>query len=264
MKGQASSLRRMHGNFQNWLRTLVIVFGAIILSSSLAPVYSGTLDSAGCGTWRKPTETDFAEIIGKEKSAFIDRLLATLENEIVPKTMAGVQSGNKLFGAAILLKSDLSTVLASTNQETDNPLLHGEVTAINKFYEIPKNERPKPADTIFIATHEPCPLCLSSITWGGWDNFFYLFSYEDSRDAYGIPHDIVMLEEIFRCPDGTYSEKNKFWSSWSIRELIATTSEQQQEDFTKRVEGLKETYAKMSAIYQKAKAEGKGADVPLK
>lgn len=38
---------------------------------------------------------------------------------------------------------------------------------------------------------------LSGITWGGWDNFFYLFTYEDTRDAFSIPHDIRILEEVF-------------------------------------------------------------------
>ena len=218
----------------------------------------------GCSEWTQPTDADFNRIVGKDKAVFLDRVLDVLENEVVPKTMKGVRAGNKLFGAAVLNKSDLSTVIAATNAETGNPLMHGEVTAIFEFYDIPKNKRPSPKDTIFIATHEPCPLCLSSITWGGWDNFFYLFTYEDSRDAYGIPHDIVMLDEIFRDPEGTYNEKNKFWSAWGIRDLIASLPEAQQATSKKRVEALKMTYAEMSDIYQKAKAAGKGADVPLK
>ena len=218
----------------------------------------------GCAPWRQPTDQDFAAIIRNEKSRVIDCILGVLEKEVAPKTLAGVKAGNKLFGAAILNKSDLSTVIAATNTETGNPLMHGEVTAILAYYDLPKAQRPDPADTIFVATHEPCPLCLSSITWGGWDNFFYLFTYEDSRDAYGIPHDIVMLEEIFRCPDGTYSEKNKYWSSWGLRALIDTLPSEQRASFTQRVVALKQSYAEMSDIYQKAKAAGTGADVPLR
>ena len=263
MKQHTILQRTSRAHFLHWL-TVFFLTCIFALSSGLTPAASEAQEEVGCSPWQQPTDADFAALIGQDKVLFIDRVLAVLEQEIVPKTMAGVKAGNKLFGAAVLRKSDLTTVLATTNQETDNPLLHGEVTAINLFYEIPKQERPTPKETIFIATHEPCPLCLSSITWGGWDNFFYLFSYEDSRDAYGIPHDIVMLDEIFRCPEGSYSEKNKFWSSWSLRDLIAAVSEEQQADFLKRVDQLKKTYAEMSAIYQKAKAEGKGADVPLK
>lgn len=247
------------------------LLGISLTSFAVAALFlghTGTLKAAEtapmCSEWKQPTDADFASIVGKDKEEFLDRVLAVLENEVVPKTMEGVRAGNKLFGAAILNKSDLSTVIAATNAETGNPLMHGEVTAIFAFYDLPKDQRPSPRDTIFIATHEPCPLCLSSITWGGWDNFFYLFTYEDSRDAYGIPHDIVMLDEIFRCPEGTYSEKNKFWSSWGLRDLIATTASEQQDAFNKRFTALKDTYAEMSDIYQKAKAAGTGADVPLK
>lgn len=37
---------------------------------------------------------------------------------------------------------------------------------------------------------------LSGITWGGWNTFFYLFTYADTRDAFDIPHDIKILEEV--------------------------------------------------------------------
>ena len=43
----------------------------------------------------------------------------------------GVAKGNKLFGAAILRKDDLSAVVAETNNELENPLWHGEVHALN-------------------------------------------------------------------------------------------------------------------------------------
>jgi tRNA(Arg) A34 adenosine deaminase TadA len=37
---------------------------------------------------------------------------------------------------------------------------------------------------------------LSGITWSGFDNFTYLFSYEQTRDAFAIPHDIKILQEV--------------------------------------------------------------------
>ena len=249
---------------REFVKYITALAGTTAIASRSGIVMADMNNQPGCSEWVQPSDADFQSIVGRDKAEFLDRVLSVIENEVVPKTQKGVREGNKLFGAAVLNKSDLSTVLAVTNTETNNPLMHGEVTAIHDFYDLPKDKRPNAKDTIFIATHEPCPLCLSSITWGGFDNFFYLFTYEDSKDAYGIPHDIVMLDEIFRCPDGTYSEKNKYWSSWSLRDLVADTTPDQQKMFNQRIDDLKKSYAEMSEIYQKAKASGTGADVPLK
>ena len=67
--------------------------------------------------------------------SLIDRLLDVIEHDIVPKTQAGVAVGNKLFGAAILRKDDLGLVIAETNNEMENPLWHGEVHLLKRFYE---------------------------------------------------------------------------------------------------------------------------------
>ena len=66
-------------------------------------------------------------------AVMVDRLLQGTQDEIVPLTRQGVERGNKLFGAAILRKSDLSLVLAATNHETENPLWHGEVQTIKSL-----------------------------------------------------------------------------------------------------------------------------------
>ena len=208
-----------------------------------------------------PNDKDLAAFTDN-KVKLIDRLLTVIEEDIVPLTQKGVRKGNKLFGGAVIKKSDLSTVVAVTNAETGNPLMHGEITAIHAFYEIPRDKRPAAKDCIFICTHEPCPLCLSGITWGGFDNFFYLFSYEDTKDAFNIPHDLRMNSEIFRVKDGNYAQKNYYWVSWGLKDLIASCDEKDRLQFEARVAALKTTYDEMSAIYQKSK--GSGAEIPLK
>ncbi len=66
----------------------------------------------------------------------VDVLLDTIEHRIIPKTESGVAAGNKIFGAALLRKSDLSLVLAETNNETENPLWHGEIHTLKRFFEM--------------------------------------------------------------------------------------------------------------------------------
>ena len=73
--------------------------------------------------------------------ALLTRLLDVIERDIAPKTRKGVEAGNKLFGAAILRKSDLSLIVAETNNEIENPLWHGEMHAIKRFYELNQCQR---------------------------------------------------------------------------------------------------------------------------
>jgi tRNA(Arg) A34 adenosine deaminase TadA len=183
-----------------------------------------------------------------------------IENDIVPKTAAGVALGNKLFGAAILRKNDRSLVLAETNNEIENPLWHGEVHCLKRFYEMPKADRPETGDCIFIATHEPCSLCLSAITWTGFDNFYYLFSHEDSRDSFAIPHDLKILKEVFRLDPGGYNAENAYWKSFSIRKLVRSLSEPERSRLEARIGKIAARYDELSSVYQTSKAEN---DIPL-
>ncbi|WP_025030445.1 nucleoside deaminase [Nitratireductor aquibiodomus] len=190
----------------------------------------------------------------------INRLLDVIEQDILPKTAKGVAHGNKLFGAAILKKSDLSLVLAETNNELENPLWHGEVHTLKRFYELPKDVRPDTKDCIFLSTHEPCSLCLSAITWTGFDNFYYLFSHEDSRDAFAIPHDLKILKGVFTLEPGGYNAENAFWKSYALPALATALPKADAEAVKARVATLAAAYAALSQRYQDSKAEN---DIPL-
>ena len=189
------------------------------------------------------------------EAAFISRLLEIIEQDIVPKTQAGVAAGNKLFGAAILRKPDLSVVIAETNNELENPLWHGEVHALKRFYELPKADRPDTKDCIFLATHEPCSLCLSAITWTGFDNFYYLFSHEDSRDSFAIPHDLRILKEVFTLDPGGYNPQNAFWTGRSVRRMIEELPDTGRTELTARADALARRYDELSVGYQSGKQD---------
>lgn len=189
------------------------------------------------------------------------RLLDVIEGDVVPLTRAGVAGGAKLFGAAIL-RSDLSLVLAETNNETENPLWHGEVHALKRLHERPAAERPEPATALFLSTHEPCSLCLSALAWSGFRRVFFLFTHEDSRDAFAIPHDIRILQEVFPAPPGAplYRRDNAFFTARPLADLIAEAAPADQPALIARVAALREVYAGLSATYQ----AGKGAaGIPL-
>jgi len=191
---------------------------------------------------------------------FVSRLLEVMETDIVPLTRQGVWEGNKVFGSAILRKSDLSLVIAGTNGETENPLWHGEVHTLKQFYEVPGDLRPDTSDCIFLATHEPCSLCLSAITWTGFDNFYYLFGYEDTRDAFNIPHDLKILKEVFRIENGDYARENAFWRSHAITDMIDALPASETDPLRQRVAALEAVYDDLSKIYQRGKGD---ADIPL-
>jgi tRNA(Arg) A34 adenosine deaminase TadA len=195
----------------------------------------------------------------------IDRLLTVMEKEIMPLTREGVRSGNKIFGAAMLKKSDLSTIIAGTNHETENPLWHGEVYTIKQYYEMVNKDESKrvdPKNVIFFATHEPCTLCSSAITWGGYDNFYYLFSHEDSRDSFNISHDLKILKEVFKHEPGGYARQNIYWKAYSVMDLINNCDDKTRAGFLERVDIIRKIYAEMSDIYQANKGEAR--NIPLK
>ena len=185
------------------------------------------------------------------------RFLDVIEQDIVPLTRVGVARGDKVFGAAILRKSDLSLVVAGTNRETENPLLHGEMATLNAFYDLPAEGRPPISDCLFLSTHEPCSLCLSAITWAGFDNFCYLFGYEDTRDAFNIPHDLRILREVFGIENGAYVRDNAFWRSRSVDELAG----REDAGVADRLSRIRTTYDQLSALYQASKG---GSGIPLR
>ena len=181
------------------------------------------------------------------------RLLDVVEHDVLPLTERAVADGNKVFGAALLHKSDLSLVIAGTNDETDNPLWHGEINTLRQFYELPA--RPSTRDLVFLTTHEPCTLCMSAITWAGFDNFYYFYSHEDSRDSFAIPHDLAILKEVFGLDPGGYRRTNEYWTAYAIGDLIDNEPEPLRTRLREQRDVIRGRYDALSAQYQETKGD---------
>lgn len=178
------------------------------------------------------------------------RLLDVIENDILPLTERGVTVGDKVFGAAVLLRSDLSLVNAGTNEEnTDCPLWHGEMVALREYHRLP--ERPSPDRCLLLSTHEPCPMCAAAISWCGIPEVYFLFDYRDTEAQFAIPHDIRMLRELFSPATGL-NRDNSFFTATPIRELGADSA---------RIDAISRRYDALSRDYQTGKDDN---DIPLR
>jgi tRNA(Arg) A34 adenosine deaminase TadA len=193
---------------------------------------------------------------GEFDEADVRHLLDIIEQEIVPLTRVGVAAGNKIFGAAIVRRADLSLVVAETNNETENPLWHGEIHAIKRLFELPADDRPAPADCLLLATHEPCSLCLSGVAWSGIPEFAYLFSHQDSADSFAIPYDLAILRGVYAVPDpdrdevdpgrDLYNRTNAYFTSTGLAPLADPD----------QLARITRTYDELSAAYQDRKGSG--------
>ena len=185
-------------------------------------------------------------------------LLDIFIDTLIPETEIAVQKGNKIFGAFIIKKSDLSIVITGTNNEITNPLYHGEISTLFNFFKI-KNLNPK--DYYFITSHEPCSLCLSAITWSGFDNFYYFFEHNDTKSSFHIPHDLNILQEVFNIQGGEYNKVNGYWKSFSIIDQIKANEDSNKHNLIKKIDKINQLYADLSTQYQDAKIFN---NIPLK
>lgn len=184
--------------------------------------------------------------------AEIKRMLEVIEQEIFPITEKGVANGNKVFGASVLNK-DLSTVTVATNTETECPIFHGEVKCIYEWSKVvaPAERGPRAQEAVFLSTHEPCCMCISSILWAGFTNVYYFFPYTATA-AQGIPHDINTMHELWGV--NSYRKRNKYLSTICLIDLV---KEMEDSDEKKALEAttqrLLDAYDKLSNKYHTEK-----------
>ena len=190
----------------------------------------------------------------------LKKILDIFSNEVLPLTIKGVAKGSKIFGAAIIKKDDFSLVIAETNNEIENPIWHGEMHVLKKFYELDIKTRPNEKDCMFLSSHEPCSMCLSAITFSGFDNFYYLFPYTATNDVFNIPHDLKILKEVFKINDGEYNKENSYWKSQNINLLVENLPSSKKEKILSKLDEIKNKYKALSNQYQENKD---GNAIPL-
>ncbi|CAL5872082.1 uncharacterized protein PFLUO_LOCUS6339 [Penicillium psychrofluorescens] len=202
-------------------------------------------------------------------SKLLDNLCTCIEKDIHPLSAAAVAGGSKLFGAAILLKSDLSVVYADTNQERGSPLWHGETWTLKQFFEIPADQRPDVKECLFLTTHEPCSLCLSAILWSGFDNFVYMYTYEETHYVFECHGDLDIFNDVFNIRQGEvagqasldgsapqvrpqYKLRSKRLVALSFAELLAAIEDkEEQARYVEKVEEVKKSYGRLAEAYRR-------------
>jgi len=185
----------------------------------------------------------------------IRRMFEVIEAEVIPKTEKLVAEGNKMFGAAIMRDDpQLTTVIADSNHEMLCPLYHGEIWTIKQWSEMPEEQRPAPSECVFLATHEPCCLCISGITWAGFKKCFYFFSYEDSK-IQGIPHDLNIMHEVWQV--SSYAKCNAFVSTCGLKGQIEECQEADKAELIATAERIASKYEALSQKYHTEKAANK-------
>jgi tRNA(Arg) A34 adenosine deaminase TadA len=170
----------------------------------------------------------------------IVKILDVIRDEILPLTECEVKRGNHVFGGAILRQDTLTSVMVGSNNRVDNPLFHGEMDALNRFFKLPV--RPRPDELIFLATHEPCPMCAAAIAWAGFKEVWVLFGEREIAEDFGMPIDAEMYRDLFG--SGGVRPENKFFRKYSIIEAIEELSAE--DKVGEIMEDIKRRYAALA------------------
>jgi tRNA(Arg) A34 adenosine deaminase TadA len=165
-----------------------------------------------------------------------ERLLHVIRHDIYPLTERLVAQGNNLFGAAVLAGPNLDVVVVGSNRREEDPTLHGETATIHAFYALPV--RPDPAETVFLSTHQPCPMCAAALAWCGFRKIFYLFGYEETARDFAMPGDLAILEELFGAK--ALRHENAFFRMVPIRGLVEKSP--RREALLREIDSIKALY----------------------
>ncbi|MCE5201218.1 MAG: deaminase [Synergistaceae bacterium] len=147
----------------------------------------------------------------------IECIIKAIQNDLLPLTRKSVAAGNHVFGGLVIDARTLETVVAGTNNRQSNPIYHGEIDTIQRFFAL--KDRPAPEDCIFVASHDPCSMCISAIAWSGFREIWVLFGYEDVAKDFDMPVDLMMYHDIFGAAGA--NPDNSFFKKYSLKDEAA-------------------------------------------
>ena len=75
------------------------------------------------------------------------------------------------FGAVIIGAADRAVLAQGVNNGAANPILHGEIAAINDY--VARHGSRGWAGGVLYTTGEPCPMCMAAIVWAGIGGIVY-------------------------------------------------------------------------------------------
>jgi tRNA(adenine34) deaminase len=75
------------------------------------------------------------------------------------------------FGTVIIGAADRAMLAQGVNNGKANPILHGEIVAINNY--VARHGNQGWASGILYTTGEPCPMCMGAIVWAGIGGVVY-------------------------------------------------------------------------------------------
>jgi tRNA(adenine34) deaminase len=85
------------------------------------------------------------------------------------------------FGAVIVRAADRQIMATGVNNGSANPIFHGEIVAINDYISRYGNQGWE--EVILYTTGEPCPMCMSALTWAQVGGVVYGTSIETLRQV---------------------------------------------------------------------------------
>src|SRR5262245_58370925 len=205
-----------------------------------------TLSLYSIGEYRRPSSrpngiSRFLSVMNSQTSLLPERMLTVLREDILPMTQAGVREGNKVFGAAVLRKASLELVVAGTNEEARNSLLHGEISCLNHSWSLPGESRPTPTDCLFSRATSRARCVFSAIAWIVFDNFTTC-SHTNTQGTHSRFRTISPSSPssaAAHCLDGAYASAHRCWNSYYLADLVGQVSQDERAKWQPQIVDLR-------------------------